>query len=304
MCVSPQSAEFDRSMQKMVELGLAIARGETSSDVFLQYAEAMWNVRDLQATVEALDAALGATPPLSTLELSKAYASRSLCFLQMGDSRQALIDATRSLELMERAHPYGLRALVHLHLGQRSESLHDIEQAGRLDADDWEVRAWRGEVYLEIGRYAEAIDEFTWVLDTGECHRYASEVYLGRARAHQALGEPEAAADDCDHAIEEDYHEQSHWPFIVRSRARNAHRAYLLRAEARLALGDLPGALGDCCFAATIVPGDASVYELRGRVYHAIGNTREELRDLVRASHLRSTAAETDATSEPVLVTA
>jgi tetratricopeptide (TPR) repeat protein len=301
MCVSPDSAEFERSMEKMVELGLRIARGETNSRVFLQYAEVLWNVRDLQATVAALDAAIAGEPPLSSLELSKAYASRSICFLQMGDTQRAIDDACMSVDLVPRAHPYGLRAITFLNLDRFAEALADIEEASRIDPDDWEVRAWRGMIYGRTGRHAEAVEEFSWVLNTGECHRYASEVYLGRARARLALGQAQGAVDDCDLAIEEDYHEQSHWPFIVRPRARAAHEAYLVRAEARLKLGELARALGDCCFAATIAPGDPVVYALRAEVYEAIGNIQEAVRDLIRVSHLRSSVE--PAPADPVLAT-
>jgi tetratricopeptide (TPR) repeat protein len=299
MCVSPQSAEFERSMQKMIEIGLLIARGETSPRLYLQYSEALWNVRDLQATVGALDAAIDGQPPLSRLELARAYASRSICYLQMGDSQQAIDDASTSLDLVPRAHPYGLRAVTYQHLERFAEAQADIEAASRIDPDDWEVRAWRGMIYGATGRHAEALSEFSWVLQTGECHRYASEVYLGRARAYLATGRAEAAAADCDQAIQEDYHEQSHWPFIVRARGRSAHEAYLVRAEARLTLGKLAMALGDCCFAASITPGDPTIYELRARVYEAVGNLQETVRDLIRASHLRSSAE--SALTEPAL---
>jgi tetratricopeptide (TPR) repeat protein len=306
MCVSPESPQFERSMDKLVELGLAISRGEASSRIFLEYAETLWNVRDLQATIDALYSAIAGSPPLSSLDLSRAYASRSICYVQLGDIAQAIADANTSIDILPRAHPYGLRAITLLHQGRQAEALADIEQAARMDPDDWEVRAWRGTIFLEIGRYAEALADINWVLETGENHRYASELYLARARTQLALGNPVEAAADCNLAIEEDYHEQSHWPFIVRSRAQAAYTAYLVRAEARLRLGELARALGDCCFAATIAPGEAAIYELRARVYQAIGNMPEAIRDLIRADHLHQPTITPDDSvphvSESVLV--
>ena len=145
-------------------------------------------------------------------------------------------------------------------------------------------------VYMDLGRYDEAIEDFNWVLATGECNRYASELYLGRARARLVLGDPAGAIEDCALAIDEDYHEQSHWPFIVRARVRQAHQPYLIRAEARLQLGQNARALGDCCFAATIGPEDPAVYALRARVYYAVGNLQEVIRDTIRAKHLSGKA--------------
>src|SRR5438874_2848802 len=77
MCISPESPLFDVSMQKLVDCGLAIARGETEPMLFLEYAEALWNVRDLQATIVAVDRAISGTPRLPDHELTRAYASRA-----------------------------------------------------------------------------------------------------------------------------------------------------------------------------------------------------------------------------------
>jgi tetratricopeptide (TPR) repeat protein len=292
MCLSPESPLFEESMQKLVDCGLAIAQGETVPTLFLEYAEALWNVRDLQATIAALDQAIAGTPSLPEHEMTRAYASRAICHLQLDNLEAALRDATTSLNLMPRGHAYSLRAMTHLFMGHHAEAVADAEAGVRADPDDWETRSWRGMVYMEVGRHAEAIDDFNWVLATGECNRYASELYLGRARARLVLGDPAGAIEDCALAIDEDYHEQSHWPFIVRARVQQAHQPYLIRAEARLQLGQMARALGDCCFAATIRPDDPAVYELRARVYHAVGNMQEVIRDTIRAEHFREKAGQ------------
>jgi tetratricopeptide (TPR) repeat protein len=274
-------------MQKLIDYGLQIARGDTDPHTYLEYAEALWDVRDLQATVTALDRAIEGQSVLTRPELSRAYASRSICYLQMGNLAEAEADATASLDAQLRAHPLGLRALIALYQGKTEDALRDAQESFRLDPDDWEVRAWRGTIALETGSFAEALEDFDWVIGSGECVRYASEVYLQRARARLALGDAEAAESDCGEAIDLDYHEQAHWPFIVKSRVKQAQNAYLVRARARLAQGLIPRALGDCCFAATIAPDDPAVYELRASVYHAVGNIREAVADMVRADVLR-----------------
>jgi tetratricopeptide (TPR) repeat protein len=290
MCVSPQSPQFEQSMAQLVECGQGIARGDMSARIYLEYAEALWNIRDLENTISSLDVAIGRAAELTPLEQSRAYASRAICYLQVGDFDAAIQDATKSDEVMPRAHPLALRALARLFQGDTDEALRDADEAARLDASDWEVRAWRGMILLEAGRYAEALDEFTWVLESGECTRYASEVHRGRARARLALGDATGAEADCDAAIDEDYHEQSHWPFIVQSRARDAYQVYLVRAEARLALGRTLLALGDCCFAASLAPAEPAVYALRARIYYALGSVQEAIKDTIRAEHLRTPA--------------
>jgi tetratricopeptide (TPR) repeat protein len=290
MCVSPESPLFDAAMEKLAACSLAIARGETAPILFLEYAETLWIVRDLQATIAALDRAIDGTPSLPDHELGRAYASRAICHLQMGHLDAALADATVSLDLSPRGHAAALRAMTYLHQGNHAAAVADAEEGVRMDQDDWEARAWRGMTYMEAGRYAEAIRDFNWVLATGECARYASELYLGRARAALALGDPAAAVADCRLAIDADYQEQAHWPYIVRARVRHAHEPYLVRAEARLQLGETARALGDCYLAASITPDDPAVYDLRARVHYAIGNLQEVIRDTIRADHLRRKA--------------
>jgi tetratricopeptide (TPR) repeat protein len=274
-------------MEKLIACGLAVTRGETDPRLFLEYAEALWNVRDLQATIEALNRAIAGSPRLPETVLAHAYASRAICHLQMADLEHAATDATVSIGLLPRGHAYGLRAITRLFQGRIAEAVADVETGIQIDPDDWEVRAWRARILLTIGRYAEALDDFTSVVATGECVRFGSQLHLDMARCHLALGNPGAAIPECDQAIDEDFHEQSHWPFIVQERARTAHEPYLVRAEARVQLGQMARALGDCCFAASIAPGDPAVYELRARVYYAVGNLHEVVRDTIRADYLR-----------------
>lgn len=287
MCVSPQSPLFDQSMETLINCAAAINRGEGDSRLYFDYARALWNVRDLDATIDALNHAIDGSPRLPAHDLSLAYAARSICYHQLRRGEEATADATSALEAEPRAHVYTLRAITLMVRGRLDEAIADAELGVSLDSKDWETRAFRGMVRFERGDYAGAIEDLNWVIDDGRCEKYASELYLMRARAYLALGDPCAAEADCSVGIDEDYHEQSHWPFIVRSRAAQAQTAYLIRAEARLALGQLPRALGDCYFAATIAPGDPAVYELRARVFYALHNVPEAIKDTARAVHLR-----------------
>ncbi|MHB8573789.1 MAG: hypothetical protein ACYDCQ_00515 [Dehalococcoidia bacterium] len=76
----------------------------------------------------------------------------------------------------------------------------------------------------------------------------------------------------------------------MRVRAQHAHEPYLVRAQARLQLNRLVLALGDCYLASSIAPDDAAIYDLRARIYYAIGNLREVIHDTIRADHLRRRA--------------
>jgi tetratricopeptide (TPR) repeat protein len=288
MCISPSSPQFEAAMDDLVACGVAVSAGSSDPLVLQRYADALWTVRDNGAAKVLLDRAIDAQPPLPALELSKAYALRAICEMQSGSLERALADVSTSIDVLPRPHPFALRGMIYSFLGNHAEAVANAREAVRRDPMDWEARAWRGMVLREAGFPEEAIDDFTQVIESGECEKYSSELYLGRARAHLALGNPSQAEDDCNACIDLDYHEQAHWPFIVPSRARQAHAVYLVRAEARLELTNNSLALGDCFFAAILAPGEAGVYDLRARVYAAVGNLPEAMRDMMRAAYLRS----------------
>ncbi len=285
-------------MTDLVDCGLAVASGCEDSGTLLKYADALWTVRDTQAAIPILDRAIAVEPPLPPFELSRAYASRSICQLQLGSLDRALADVERSLEVMPRAHPLGLRALIYKYMGNIERAVEDAAEAVRLDPEDWELWAWRGTILVDAGRLEDAVADLTRVIDSGQCEKYTSELLLARARAEFMLGDLAAADADCDQCIDLDYHEQAHWPFIVPSRSRGAHAVYAVRAEVHLATGATHLALGDCFFAILLAPDDPELYDLRARVYYATGNLKEAMLDTVRAAHLRQRREDLESSGE------
>jgi tetratricopeptide (TPR) repeat protein len=300
MCVSPTSPEFELAMDEIVEKGLAIAAGQCEPKLLLDYATALWNVRDLQETIAVLEKALSDTNRFDTLDLANAFALRAICHLQLSRPDKALTDIDRSLELLPRPHPLALRGLIFSILGNLDQAVADVRLAVEYAAEDDEVRAWKGIVLVTAGADEEAIEDLTIAIESGARDKSASECHLARARARLRTGDPGAAEDDCNRCIELDYQEQALWPFIVRTRAHRAHEAYLLRAEARELQGNYNLALGDCFFAASIAPGDPAIYERRASIYSALGNGAEVIRDFGRAAYLRSN----NAASRPQMVAA
>jgi len=287
MRARPCSPEFEQEMADLVESGLAVASGAKDSRLLLAYAEALWNVRDGQAAIPILDRAVAAEPPLTPLELSKAYALRSICTLQSGSLEQALVDVEKSLQMMRRAQPLALRGMIHRYRGDLAQAIDDATSAVCLDPHDWEARAWRGKILFGAGRLQEAIDDFTWVIDCGRCDQYASELYLERAQAKYLLGNPSAALADCDQGIALHFCEQAQWPFVVPPRTREAHNVFLIRALIHLEMGANLLALGDCFLAVSLSPDDPVLYDLRAGVYRSLGNTADAERDMKRAAGLR-----------------
>lgn len=290
MCVSQESDRLGDLMADLLDCNRLITAGARDAETYLRRAEARWMVRDRPGAIEDLTAAIEADPAPAPDRLAYGFYRRSVCRHQRLELADAIADATASLALRPTSYAFTARAIARYFDGDIAGALADVECALARRPGDWEATAFRGRARLDQGRLRGAIEDFTHVIDGGECHKYASDLHLARAEALLALGDPAGAVADCTTAIDVSGHEQSHWPFIVASRAANAHRPYLLRARARLAMGQVPRALADCYLAATISPADAEVYALRARVFQTAGQLDEAFLDLARAEHLQPTA--------------
>ncbi|ABW13731.1 TPR repeat-containing protein [Parafrankia sp. EAN1pec] len=294
MCVSQGSSRLAGYMADLLDCNRLVAGGDRRAETYLRRGIAFWMVRDHHRAIADLSAAIEADPRLPDDRLAYAHYRRSVCRHQVFDLAGAEADASAAMALDPVSYVYTARAIARYFDGDPHGTLADAESALLRDPNDWEARAFRARARLELGLLAEAVEDFGWVIADGRCEKYASELHLQRAEALLELGRPEAAAADCTTAIDVSAHEQSHWPFIVRSRALSAHGPYLLRARAWLATGDLPTALADCFHAATIVPEDPAVYELRAQVYQAAGLLDEAIHDLARAAHLHAAYRDSD----------
>ncbi|GAA0382235.1 hypothetical protein Acor_52440 [Acrocarpospora corrugata] len=276
MYVEQDVARLGPVMAELIECNRLLAAGDGTPEVRLRRGIALEAMRDHPGALAELTVAIDG--PLGPDELADAYHRRALLLQRSGRYAEAEIDATASLVAKLTARGYTARAMARGLRGDQQGAWTDTERALLLNPGEWEARAVRGRAFLAMRRWRDAIDDFDWVIELGECPVYAGELRVDRAEALLAIGEAARAVIDCGLAIES----RVPWHLVP-----GAHRVHLVRARAQLALGEVGAALGDCYLAAAVAPGAAEVFEVRAEAYEAAGCPGEARNDLARANELR-----------------
>ncbi|GAA0980929.1 hypothetical protein GCM10009555_048280 [Acrocarpospora macrocephala] len=276
MCVEQDVARLGTVTADLLECNRLLAAGDATPEVRLRRGIALDAMRDYSGALAELTAALDG--PLGPDDLADAHHRRSLLLRRSGRYAEAELDATASLVAKLTSRGYIARAIARSLRGDQQGAWTDTERALLLNPGEWEARAVRGRAFLAMNRWRDAIDDFDWVIELGECPVYSEELRVDRAEALLAIGEAARAVIDCGLAL------AARVPCHPVS---GAHRVHLVRARAQLALGDARAALGDCFLAAAIEPGEAEVFEVRAAAYEAAGCPEDARSDLMRANDLR-----------------
>ncbi len=133
--------------------------------------------------------------------------------------------------------------------------------AQRWPAHAW-VHAWRGRVFLETGRYREAVRCLDRALRLDDRCAWA---YAWRGECRLAQGRPDAARADLDAAVRFD-------PLY--------HRAYGARAAAALLLGEGAGAIADIDRFLQCAIFDGGAFVFRARLRRMAGSLERAEREL------------------------
>jgi protein O-mannosyl-transferase len=248
-----------------------------------------------------------------------AYHNRGTIYFKLHDYKKALPDFCKAIEIKpDHVAAHTSRGAIYMERGDLELAAQDFQQAVQLPGDQWlshlglgtflkkqgrldaaltemnlaeqltrhEPRAPRAKIYKErgavlhdMGRYAEAIADFTRAieLDPAEpgvsVNRAAS--YEKQAQSQQGAlraSSLQAALSDCQQALQ---------------RNANDEAAYLCRGTVRLALREPALALDDFNRCLELKPDNPRAIDNRGLAYHHLGKLDEALRDYSRGIELR-----------------
>jgi Mlc titration factor MtfA (ptsG expression regulator)/Flp pilus assembly protein TadD len=168
---------------------------------------------DDQPVVERRRRTLGPGP----LDSADDYFMRGVTFLN--DERYA--EAAADFDQVIAQKPDDGEALVHravarLQLDELDAALADCERAVRVDPRDVEARQVRGSVLIELGRFTEAIDDLTFVLESHQSADDADARFL-RGRAWLYSGNAKQALADFDRAVSFDPHDAEAYAYRGRA---------------------------------------------------------------------------------------
>lgn len=174
--LEPDNAQFHNILcvlytdVRVRDLGLAVEHGQKAVELepdnptyYATLAYASQRHGNLQAAQDACAKALDLDANLPKANLRMAEILR----LQ-GDGERALLFAQKAFQGDELAHPhlaYMSRGNVYVELGQYEEALADYHKAVELKPGDLYLRRGRGQIYAKLGRFEEALADYTEAIE-------------------------------------------------------------------------------------------------------------------------------------------
>lgn len=166
---------------------------------------------------------------------------------------------------------YAQKGAEQLNKKNYSQALDLFRRAIEQDSSDSVSVYNRGQAYRNLGKYKEAIADYTRYLELAPDDPENYLVYHNRGVCHNAEGDYSSAIADFDQALSQN---------STYSQA-NLERgnAYLIRAQS----GDNERALSDANVYISANANEAGGYILRGKAYSALGKTQDALNDMNKA---------------------
>lgn len=166
---------------------------------------------------------------------------------------------------------YAEKGLDLLNKMNYSQALDQLKRAVEQDSSDSASIYNRGQVYRNLGKYKEAIADYTRYLELAPDDVEIYLVYYNRGICYNAAGEYDSAIADLDQAI------------TLRS---SYHKSFLERGDAylnRAHEGDCDRALSDANSYIAMAANDPAGYVLRGKVLSQMGNGSDSIKDFDKA---------------------
>jgi tetratricopeptide (TPR) repeat protein len=189
------------------------------------------------------------------------------------------------------------RGLAYHSLGDQQQAMEDYSRALELNPGFTQALTDRGNLYLDLEQYEQALADFDAALARAEL----PEAYLGRGNAYQALGRLEEALAAYQRALEllptyadaylhisrlyleqEDYqraYDAADQALTLGLSGGNVSEALQLRGRAAYGLGNYTQTIADLTRVIDINPAPTGYY-YRGLAYQANGQREEAISDL------------------------
>lgn len=162
------------------------------------------------------------------------------------------------------------RANIYLNSGRYNEALTDFSQAIKINPNSPNAYFSRGIVYHSLGRHIDAIEDFTRVIELNP-PVFINQAYANRAAAHFVLQNYDEALSDYSQSIQV---------------SPNTTETYLKRGSALFFLKRYDEAAADYNEAIKLNPNYALAYSFRGQLYFQKGNLHEALSDFTHSIQL------------------
>jgi tetratricopeptide (TPR) repeat protein len=266
-----QDADNNRAgfLLRLDEINAEIASAPHDASKYVKRAEIYYQLQDYEKAVDDIDYVLA----LDTDKHDRFYYIRANIFITMGKYSEALVDANRIIENNPRNGNYHfIHGASYFGVGMYEEAIIASTKAIELSkpADHSYLRSYynRADLYIELGKYQEAIADYTKLLeirpDDYICLFTRSWAYIG-------LSKPDQAINDMNRA------------FKITPQDKFGP-LYSTRGEAYMQKGKFPKALADFTRAIENYPVGALWLEQRAMVYEAMA--KKSLKKSIKNEYL------------------
>lgn len=239
----------------------------TQAQRLLEEGNALMGKGDMQQAAQKYSDAIAASPSLALL-----YVNRSVAYLSLSKSVEALADAEKALSLLSTGtHPPNHAAIAYQVKGTVYQNRLDYKLATESFSKSIELEPsnavfWnsRGNAYLFSKEYAKALKDYDKAIELSGA---MAMFYINRATVHIQLKDIAASLRDLDEALRLD--------------DGNAN-AFFTRGSAQIKLGKYEESLKDFDRAISLKP-KAPFYHARGQVYYVLGKHDLAIKDNTEA---------------------
>lgn len=229
----------ERFDDAITDLNAAVALKPGEYQAFVNLAQAYRQLKDLDAALAQLDAALEREPTVAHL-----YRLRARLRVERDEPEPARVDFQQAIRLEDTNSPYLADDHVAygrllLRAGEHEQSLAAFVSALQFKADHSLAQRLRAETLFHLGRFEEVIESFDSYLEVGQP---LESVYRGRGLAKSELGYFPGAIEDFTKALE--LHPTSAvqayrgWMHVVVDATKLAERDFELAIELAATNGD------------------------------------------------------------------
>jgi tetratricopeptide (TPR) repeat protein len=169
------------------------------------------------------------------------------------DIRGALANFNNAIYCRPTYEGYINRASIRMILKDFANAMDDLDKAYQMDPLRLDVYSNKGFIYLQTGKYEEALKNFSKAIEIDAGYYNA---YLGMGRTKQALNDLQGAISFLNTALQ----------------LSKTSEAYICRADVKIALGDAEGARTDLDNAMQLEPDKPDIYINKGMLELKLGN--------------------------------
>lgn len=185
----------------------------------------------------------------------------------------ATLRFSKAIELNpQNAMAYSWLGASYYELGDLGKAIECCNKAISIDFNTWAYLV-RANTYQDLNKYAQAIEDYTKVIENDSEPVIVSDAYVNRGYLYDASGEHEWAIVDYTKAIELIPHKVE---------------AYINRGASYSDIGDYPEAIVDLSKAIEIDPNYALAYRSRGKNYGKLRDYMRAIDDFTKAIELNS----------------